>query len=67
MHISFLFCADDRVLGATSQVIVILKSLLHPLFISDVFSDDCEEVESLTQEVIAEMEKTLGEPLQNYF
>ena len=30
-------------------------------------SDDCEEVEALTQEVIADMEETFGEPLQKYF
>lgn len=29
--------------------------------------DDEEEVETLCQEVIADMEKILGEPLQKYF
>ncbi|XP_070194933.1 HEAT repeat-containing protein 1-like isoform X2 [Littorina saxatilis] len=36
-------------------------------FLSELMEDDCEEVENLTQEVIAEMEKTFGEPLQSYF
>ena len=30
-------------------------------------TDESEEVESRCQEVIREMEKTLGEPLQKYF
>ena len=31
------------------------------------FSDENEEVEKKSHSVIAEMEKTLGEPLQKYF
>lgn len=35
-------------------------------FLSELMEDDCEEVEKLTQEVLQEMEQTLGEPLQGY-
>lgn len=32
-----------------------------------LITDDEEEVETLCQEVIADMESVLGEPLQKYF
>ncbi|XP_052098508.1 HEAT repeat-containing protein 1-like [Mytilus californianus] len=36
-------------------------------FLAELMEDDSEEVEKKCQSVIAEMEKTLGEPLKKYF
>ncbi|XP_064605769.1 LOW QUALITY PROTEIN: HEAT repeat-containing protein 1-like [Liolophura sinensis] len=36
-------------------------------FLAELMEDDSDEVEKKCQSVIAEMEKTLGEPLQKYF
>ncbi|GAB1603094.1 HEAT repeat-containing protein 1-like [Argonauta hians] len=36
-------------------------------FLAELMEDECEAIEKKCQEVLCEMEKTLGEPLQKYF
>ncbi|XP_068160889.1 HEAT repeat-containing protein 1 isoform X2 [Antennarius striatus] len=65
VRLSSLLVLMELVSRLKENYVVLLPETLP--FLSELMEDECEEVEHQVHQVIQEMEKILGEPLQSYF